>query len=124
MKEQKLEKLSPLEQSRKEKEEDERDSQLYSQWLKEAEYMTIKGLNKYLKKLINYKHNYNTIAYAMVCGAIATINSIDNSPKGGITGFQAGWVSVNFIKQFNPEVYLSLMNLKNEEKEKEQETTS
>ena len=56
--------------------------------------MTLETLPAFLKELAEYKHDYNTICYALTAGAIATAWALNRTPNGGITGFQAGAIMV------------------------------
>lgn len=60
-----------------------------------------KDLDTLLKEVIKSKDlDYGKIVYA-ICGAmIATCNYINNSEVGGITGFQAGFIGWEMIKEY------------------------
>lgn len=62
---------------------------------------TKKDLDNFLKQIIESKDlDYGKIVYA-ICGAmIATCNYIDRSEVGGITGFQAGFIGWEMIKEY------------------------
>lgn len=75
---------------------------VHTQWYKKAKNQTIETLPAFLKKLTEeYHHDYGTIVHACTAAAIAAIWSVDASPIGGITGFQAGSIMWQFIKQWN-----------------------
>lgn len=72
------------------------------EWLKKAKAMTIDGLPAFLKELTeNYSHDYGTICHAVAVSAIAAACAVDHSPQGGITGFQAGCIMWEFIRNWN-----------------------
>lgn len=66
-------------------------------WRKEADDQTLETLPAFLQKLAAHKHDYNTICYAVACAAVASAKSMNRTPNGGITGFQAGAVMWEFI---------------------------
>ena len=68
---------------------------------KADEVKTKEDLDALLKEVVNDKElDYGKIVYA-ICGAmIGTCNYIDRSPVGGITGFQAGFIGWEMIKEF------------------------
>ena len=74
----------------------------HEEWYKEAKEMSLDKLPEFLRKLTeDYGHDYGTICHAMTAGAIATMWAINKSPTGGITGFQAGYIMWQFIRQWN-----------------------
>ena len=76
---------------------------------------TKKDLDKLLKEVIECKElDYGKIVYA-ICGCMkATCNYIDRSEVGGITGFQAGFIGWEMIKEYtitcNNEFGMKLLN--------------
>lgn len=68
---------------------------------KASKVKTKKDLDKLLNEIIESKDlDYGKIVYA-ICGAMkATCNYIDNSKVGGITGFQAGFIGWEMIKEY------------------------
>ena len=75
---------------------------IHEEWYKEGRDMKLKKLPKFLKKLMkDYNHDYGTICHALASGAIATLWAMNNEPKGGITGFQAGFVMWEIIKNWS-----------------------
>lgn len=80
------------------------EMKIHKEWYKEAEKITEKTLPKFISKLINnYNHDYGTICHACSAAAIASINAVNNSRQGGITGFQAGCIMWGFIKNWMPD---------------------
>ncbi len=72
-----------------------------NQWVKEAEKQTLETLPKFLRHLTeDYKHDYGTICHAMAIGAKAAAHAINDSPQGGISGFQAGAIMFEFIRRW------------------------
>lgn len=64
--------------------------------------MTLEKLPEFLRELTeDYHHDYGTICHAVSIAAIAAAWSVDKSPSGGITGFQAGAVMWEFIREWN-----------------------
>lgn len=83
-------------------EEDNQD--LLKQWKREARKVTPENVGEFIQKLANeYVHDYGTIVYAMVAGALAGACAIDNSEQGGITRHQVACMLVEFIKEWDPE---------------------
>ncbi len=74
---------------------------VHKEWVAEASEMTLEKLPAFITKLVEeYEHDYGTICHAIASGAIATANAIQRSPSGGISGFQAGCVMWEMIKQW------------------------
>lgn len=64
---------------------------IQKEWFEEAAKITLDTLGDFVKKLANdYEHDYGTIVHAMTAAVGATLSALNNSPQGGITGFQAG----------------------------------
>ncbi|MCK5236919.1 MAG: hypothetical protein KAR06_08035 [Deltaproteobacteria bacterium] len=79
----------------------EKDKALINEWYKEAGGMTMEGLDSFLYRLTEaYVHSYGTICHALTAGAIATMYAMDKTPQGGITGFQAGIITWDFIRRW------------------------
>jgi len=80
---------------------------IQEEWYKEAEKIRFcvinpkKDLFKFIKKLVNnYQHDYGTICHAITASALATINAINNTEQGHITGAQAGCIMWGIITKF------------------------
>lgn len=70
-----------------------------NQWKEDARKMTMEELPEFLRKLTqDYSHDYGTICHALAAGAVATAHAMNQTPQGGITGFQAGAIMWEFIK--------------------------
>ena len=62
---------------------------------------TKKDLDNLLKEVIKNKDlDYGKIVYAISACMLATCNYINRSPVGGITGFQAGCVGWEMVREF------------------------
>ena len=70
-------------------------------WHKRARECTLENLPAFLDELAGYHHDYGTICHAIATAAAAAAHAIDRSPGGGITGFQAGAIMWEFIRQWN-----------------------
>lgn len=70
-------------------------------WFEEAKVQTIETLPKFINHVMNdYEHDYGTICHAVSACALAAAYSANRHEQGGITGFQAGFVMWDFIKQW------------------------
>lgn len=80
----------------------EKDKEIIADWyVKAKECKTPEDLSLFIRKLIeDYRHDYGSIVEACAAAANAAIWTIDASPQGGITGFQAGAVMWRFIQHF------------------------
>jgi hypothetical protein len=88
-----------------EKEEDngkqETDKVTIEGWYTRArEIKDIDELNVLMKEMMEYDHDYGSITDAFVAAALGAMWCIDKSPTGGITGFQAGWIGMNFLSKW------------------------
>lgn len=78
------------------------EMKIQEEWYKEARDMTIDKLPDFLNKLTDqYHHDYGTICHAVAAAAIGAAWAVEKSPAGGITGFQAGAIMWEFIRQWN-----------------------
>jgi hypothetical protein len=75
-------------------------AELKESWYARARTMTPKELPEFFDALAGYKHDYNTVVYAVAAVAIAAAWAMDKTPNGGITGFQAGAVFWEFYGQW------------------------
>ena len=76
--------------------------QVHVRWYEDAKNQTVESLPVFISHIASdYGHDYGTICHAMAAGAIAAATAIDKSPVGGITGFQAGAVMWEFIRNWN-----------------------
>lgn len=80
----------------------EKDKAIIEEWYKEAKKQTIDTLPQFMKHVLgDYDHDYGTIVKAIGACAIAAAWSGNAHPNGGITGFQAGAVMWEFIRNWN-----------------------
>lgn len=74
---------------------------LEKEWFANAKKQTLETLPAFMKHVLNdYCHDYGTICHAISACAIAAAWAADGSEQGGITGFQAGFVMWDFIRQW------------------------
>jgi hypothetical protein len=74
---------------------------LKKEWLSRAKDMTIEKLPEFLRELTeDYSHDYGTICHAVSIAAQAAAWSVNHSKQGGITGFQAGAIMWEFIREW------------------------
>lgn len=79
-----------------------KDKDIIEQWYKDASKQTIDTLPEFMNHVLkDYKHDYGTICKAIGACAIAAAWAANASPQGGITGFQAGGVMWDFIRNWN-----------------------
>jgi hypothetical protein len=76
--------------------------EVHKEWYEQAGKQTLETLPKFLNDLMNnYYHDYGTICHAIAAGGLATMYAMNETPQGGITGFQSGAVMWEFIKNWN-----------------------
>ena len=72
------------------------------EWFAAAERQTLESLPDFIDHVMNdYVHDYGTIVHAVSACAIAAAWAANSCESGGITGFQAGFVMLDFIRQWN-----------------------
>lgn len=77
------------------------DMHLEKEWFAEAGKQTMSTLPHFVNHLMNdYMHDYGTRVHAISACALAAAYAANNSENGGITGFQAGFVMWDFIRQW------------------------
>lgn len=70
------------------------------EWFAEAKNQTPETLMRFINHVLNdYIHDYGTIVHAVSACAIAAAWAADE--KAGLTGFQAGFVMWDFIRQWS-----------------------
>lgn len=75
---------------------------LEKEWFKQAHEQILETLPGFMEHVLNdYCHDYGTICHAISACALAAVHAADKSESGGITGFQAGFVMWDFIRQMN-----------------------
>lgn len=65
-------------------------------WFKKTDEST----DNFIKRISKLEHNYNSIVHAVAASAIKAAWQMDDTPQGGITGFQAGGVMWEFIRKW------------------------
>ncbi len=66
-----------------------------------AKEQTFDTLPKFLEEMFAESFDYGSICCAVAASALAAANSANHHKKAGITGFQAGAVMWEFIRQWN-----------------------
>ncbi len=80
----------------------EKNVEIIEQWYKDASSQILETLPQFMNHVLNdYRHDYGTICKAIGACAIAAAWAANASPQGGITGFQAGAVMWEFIRNWN-----------------------
>lgn len=75
------------------------EDHLEKEWFEQARNMTMDKLPEFINHILNdYHHDYGTACHAVAACAIAAAWAADN--KVGLTGFQAGFVMWDFIRQW------------------------
>lgn len=78
------------------------EMKIQNEWYKEAKKQTVETLPEFVRHLTeDYSHDYGTICHAVAAAGIAAMYAVDNSPTGGITGFQAGCIMWKVIREWN-----------------------
>ena len=74
------------------------EKQLY----KEAMKQTPDTIGDFVKHaMCDFPHDYGSVCVAVAACALAGVYAADSLPQGGITGFQAGFVMWEFVRQLN-----------------------
>jgi hypothetical protein len=69
---------------------------------KEAMEQTPETLGDFVvKAMCDYPHDYGSVCVAVSACALAGVYAANSLPQGGITGYQAGFVMWEFIRQMN-----------------------
>lgn len=74
------------------------------EWFAEAKKQTLETLPAFINHVMNdYVHDYGTVCHAISACAIAAAWAANEEKGacGGITGFQAGFVMWDFVKQWS-----------------------
>lgn len=73
---------------------------LEEEWFSQAAKQTLKTLPDFINHIMNdYFHDYGTACHAVAACALAAAWAAND--KEGLTGFQAGFVMWDFVKQWN-----------------------
>lgn len=67
---------------------------------KASQVKTKEELNALLDEITEYKHDYGTIIYGIMAAMKASFRVVNESPNGGITGFQAGCLGWECVHEF------------------------
>lgn len=77
------------------------EQHLEKEWFAEAREQTIETLPNFINHIMNdYQHDYGTICHALSACALAAALAANKHEQGGITGFQAGFVMWDFVKEW------------------------
>jgi hypothetical protein len=71
----------------------------YSKWYEDAKKQTPETLSGFLQELASYNHDYESCIHFVAASAIAGAHAANS--KVGITGFQAGGVMWEFIRNWS-----------------------
>ena len=75
----------------------EADKEIIRQWFTED----VSSVDEFINKLsTEYEHDYGTVVHAMTAVAIQALKKFDDTPQGGITGFQANAIMWSFIRNW------------------------
>jgi hypothetical protein len=75
---------------------------LEKEWFAQAREQKLETLPAFMNHILNdYGHDYGTICHAISACALAAAYAADSSEQGGITGFQAGAVMWDFVRQWS-----------------------
>lgn len=75
---------------------------VHKEWYEKAKSVKLEELPDFINSLMNdYSHDYGTICHALAAGGIATMWAMNKHEQGGITGFQAGCIMWQFIREWN-----------------------
>ena len=78
------------------------EMKIHEKWFEEARKQTVDTLPEFVRHLIeDYEHDYGTICHAITAAGLAGMYAVENSPTGGITGFQAGCIMWGIVRQWN-----------------------
>lgn len=77
------------------------ESGVHKEWYKEAREVSLDNLPEFINRICNgFNHDYGTICHAIAASSIAAAWAAEKTPQGGITGFQAGAIMWEFIKNW------------------------
>lgn len=82
--------------------DEEKDAETLAKWKEGAEKIAdpVQASAFMQALIIGYEHDYGTIVHAIYSAMIAAYHAIENSPQGGITGFQASALGWMLIERF------------------------
>lgn len=80
----------------------EKDTDIINKWFEDASKQTMETLPSFMAHVMcDYRHDYGTVCRAIAACAVAAAWAANDTPQGGITGFQAGAVMWGFIRAWN-----------------------
>ena len=75
--------------------------ELRKEWIATAKKAKIDQLPDVINSMLDgHEHDYGTICHVTAIAALAGANAVNNSEQGGISGYQAGAVMWEFIREF------------------------
>lgn len=78
------------------------EMKVHEKWFEEARRQTVDTLPEFVRHLVDdYEHDYGTICHAIAAAGLAGMYAVENSPTGGITGFQAGCCMWGIVRQWS-----------------------
>lgn len=84
------------------KEQITEEMKIHEKWFEEARKQTVDTLPEFVRHLVeDYGHDYGTICHAITAAGLAGMYAVENSPAGGITGFQAGFCMWGIVRQWS-----------------------
>lgn len=82
--------------------DESKDKDVIDEWFEEAKKQTLDTLPEFMRHLTeDYIHDYGTIVHAMSACMIAAGWAVNESPQGGITGFQSGFIKFGILKHWD-----------------------
>ncbi len=74
---------------------------IHKDWYNDAKNQNMETLTPFINSILSdYHHDYGTICHALAASAIAAARAANKTDVGGISGFQAGCVMWEFIKNW------------------------
>lgn len=80
--------------------DDHSEAKFRESFEKRIKEQTLETLPAFITEMLSTPMDYGTICLASAFAAAATAWAIQNSPQGGITGFQAGCIGWEFLSQW------------------------
>lgn len=78
------------------------EMKIHEKWFEEAKKQTVDTLPEFVRHLVeDYEHDYGTICHAITAAGLAGMYAVENSPTGGITGFQASCCMWGIVRQWS-----------------------
>lgn len=75
----------------------EADKEIIRKWFIDD----VSSVDEFINRLsTEYEHDYGTVVHAMTAVAIQALKKFDDTPQGGITGFQANAIMWTFIRNW------------------------